>query len=274
MKRPDWIALLDRLGWKPERRKSQNFLVEERVARAIAEALPEATRSVIEIGAGPGILTRELCRRFETVLALDIDSRSEKALSQVAPSATFLQADVLKVDLSRLVESCPAPVSIASNLPFHITGPVLEKIVEVRRHVLAAVVMVQAEVAERIVAPVGKAEHRRLSVALQALFEVTKVLQVDRRCFFPAPEVDSTVLLLRPRDLGEREALAPALLELLDAAFRSPRKTLLNNLGVAQEERKARWRETIAALGLAEDVRPHQVPEEGWWRLAAEFAHG
>lgn len=251
----DLRAFLDRHGLSPKKGLGQHFLCSERVVRAIAEAA--GNRSVLEIGPGPGILTQALSAD-RPVLALELDERMRVPLGESAPTAEVVFGDALTTDLRELLQRLNKPRAVVSNLPYYITGPLLERIAEVSDLWEVAVLMMQREVAKRILAPVGDSERGAVSVRMQAEFAIRRVADAPAGAFLPPPKVDSTVLAFEPS--GPR--MASELVALVRAGFTQPRKTLMNNLGSAGYDR-----ELVVAAGLERNIRPHQLSLASWHRL-------
>jgi 16S rRNA (adenine1518-N6/adenine1519-N6)-dimethyltransferase len=211
---------------------------------------------VLEVGPGPGVLTGPLSEKY-AVQALEVDRRWEPVLAEVAPGAQVHWGDALGLTWADLMPS--EPWAIVSNMPYQITGPLLERVEAARDRIAVAVLMMQREVAEKILAPASSAERGAVSVNLQAQFAIRKLVQVPAGAFVPPPKVDSTVLVLVPRtDPWPTEWRA-----LVRQGFGMPRKTLVNNLGA--------WvAPMLADLGLSPTVRPHQVTEEQWRNLLSQ----
>ena len=252
-------ALLIRHGLSPTKKWGQHFLVSRSVVdRILAESA--VFQGVLEIGPGPGILTRELSSRCP-VVAVEIDPVAVSALRESAPSATVIHADALEIDLSALVADLPAPRGIVSNMPYNITGPLLSRFCGLRHLVVGAVLMMQAEVGKKILAQKGDSDAGSLSMVMQTLFDISKVVNVPPGGFFPPPKVDSIVLKLVPRDsgLGEREE---SFLSFVRAGFKQPRKTIVNNL--QSRFPKDRVGDALERLALPTTVRPHQLGRDAW----------
>jgi 16S rRNA (adenine1518-N6/adenine1519-N6)-dimethyltransferase len=262
-------ARLRALGRHPRKRLSQSFLEDERVAAAIVRAARlDGGSDVLEVGPGLGVLTERLARVARRVEAIEIDPhladwlRAEFASSNVCVRTE----DILSVDPAALFD---APYMVVANLPYHITSPAL-------RHLLAAgppfaarlVVMVQAEVAERIAAPPG--EMSALAVAIQAQAKVSIVRRVAASAFYPKPNVDSAVLLLEPIADGERaipRSEVTPFAGLVQAGFKQPRKKLANSLaeGLAQPKQVALQLLDKAAIDASR--RPQELAVADWIRL-------
>lgn len=213
---------------------------------------------VLEVGPGPGVLTQPLSAG-RRVIAYEVDPVAISALAESAPDAEIRHQDVLTVDLAPVLASLPSPRAIVSNMPYNITGPLLEAFAEQRAHVQKCVLMMQAEVGEKILAAPGDRLRGSVSVNLQAQFHIQRLCKAPAGCFFPPPKVDSIVLVITPR--GDEP---PVDYRMVRAAFRQPRKTLANNL------RTAGWsREVVAEVGLSPEIRPHQLTEANWLALSA-----
>lgn len=207
----------------------QHFLFHPGILEKIAAAAcGGACGHVVEIGCGPGALTRCLLERAGQVTGIEADPRLAARLRvQFGTEARFtlIEADVLEVDLKPL-----APVVVCGNIPYYITGPILRKTLSLGAGLVRAVFLVQREVADRLAAAPGSRDYGLLSVAAQALCEVERLFTVKAGAFRPPPKVDSAVVRLTPRaaprvaDYGEFLAFA-------ERCFRHKRKTLRNNLG-------------------------------------------
>jgi 16S rRNA (adenine1518-N6/adenine1519-N6)-dimethyltransferase len=231
------------------RRFGQHFLTRKSILERIAEAacpgiLLEANAPVIEIGAGRGALTEALIERASKVTAIEVDPVLVHYLQQKFRGALesgrleLVQGDVLKTDLAALSPEAPAtvtPITIAGNLPYYITSPILERVFALGGLWSRAVFLVQAEVAARLAASPGGRDYGYLSVLTQLSARPKILFEVPRAAFRPAPKVDSAVVLLEPRDAAEEWNLPDkaAFLRFASACFQHKRKTLRNNLAPA-----------------------------------------
>lgn len=252
-------GFLRKHGLTPDKGLGQHFLCSRTVVDKIVAAVPDGT-SILEIGPGPGILTGPLSAKAPT-LALELDSRMIAALAVSAPCVQVVQGDALKVDLSALLERLPNPRAVVSNLPYYITGPLLGRIADARAHWSIAVLMMQQEVATKILATAGKRERGSLSVRMQAQFDVSRVCGVPPGAFLPPPKVESEVLRFVPKRGGSAD-LPESFFNLVQAGFAQPRKTLANNLLSRGYER-----ELVARAGLDPSIRPHQLGQSDWERI-------
>ena len=177
---------------------------------------------MIEVGPGRGALTDYLVKRHERVIAIEFDPALAAGLQGRHPNLTVIHQDVLEADLA-----AHGPVTIAGNLPYYITSPILERIFRFRAAISEAVILIQREVADRLVAGPGSRDYGYLSVLTQIHSEPKYVMTVKPGAFQPPPKVDSAVVHLRVR---QDVAGAEPFLGFVSMCFRQKRKTLRNNL--------------------------------------------
>ena len=216
------------------RRLGQHFLTRKSTLDRIAEcACGENTPLVIEIGAGRGALTESLLERADQVVAIEVDPVLVHYLRQKfrdpldAGRLILVESDILKTDLAGW-----GPAVIAGNLPYYITSPILERIFAACASWQRAIIMVQAEVAGRIVAQPGRREYGYLSVLVQSQARAERLFEVPRAAFRPPPKVDSAVVRLEPLDPEVSFGInnLAGFLKFAGNCFRYKRKTLRNNL--------------------------------------------
>ena len=212
------------------RRLGQHFLNRKSTLNHIAEsACGERTPLVIEIGAGRGALTESLLERADKVVAIELDPVLIHYLRQKFRDAldagrlVLIESDILKTDLRAWGQAV-----IAGNLPYYITSPILERLFAASASWKLAVILVQAEVAARIVAMPGCRDYGYLSVLVQAQARAELLFEVPRTSFRPPPKVDSAVVRLEPMDAGIGDL--SYFLKFAGNCFRYKRKTLRNNL--------------------------------------------
>ncbi len=270
---------LDDAGLRARHALSQNFLVDLEVLEAIlAEADPRPGRGVLEIGPGLGVLTGGLLEAGAAVTAVELDDglaarlrdRFAPALETGAldPSApgglVLINGDALDQDLVGLR---PPPYDVVANLPYHITSPILHRLLGAPPRPERLVLMVQREVAERIAAPPGKMSY--LSVFVQYHAAARIALRVPRTAFEPAPEVESAVIVLTPYPSDDRldPAAEDELWRLVQAGFRERRKMLHNVLARQLPLTPAEVTTALEAAGIAPDRRPQTLAVGEWIRL-------
>ncbi len=241
----------------------QNFLVDEEACRRIADAVGDATeRTVVEIGPGHGAITELLVKKCNRLHCIEFDPALARELQfrfRNEAHVSIHHADILSTDLSTMLGNSNS-LDVVGNLPYYITSEILLLLFAAARAgvVSRAVVMMQREVAERIVAGPGSSEYGALSAATQMHAQVTKLFTLPPAAFSPPPDVYSTVLRLEfaPRfaELGiEFEGFN----RFLRASFAQKRKTLSNNLraaGYTAAQLAAVWPESIGAQARSEAV--------------------
>lgn len=215
----------------PRKRLGQHFLVDHNIARkivALAALQPEET--VLEIGPGRGVLTRALCERAARVIAVEVDPALHRHLADALadrPSLALHLGDALDFDFHGL----PPGTVVVANLPYYLSTPLLFDLLEARQRISRMVLMVQTEVARRIVAGPGTPAYGVLSVLVQCWTEPALAFRVPRTCFRPSPAVESAVLLLRTRaEAAVALSDEQQLVRTVRAAFAHRRKTVSNSL--------------------------------------------
>lgn len=222
--------VLKRHGMAPKRSFSQNFLISERVVRAIVEACAlSSTSRIVELGPGCGTLTNALAASCERVFAVERDPDMLTVLEAEADPARveLVRGDAKEVDIAAL--SGGVPITVAGNLPYAITGAILRHLTESVAMVDRAVLMVQREVRDRMVAAPDGDAYGALTVFTSQVFKVETVTQVPRTAFHPAPKVTSSVVRLLPL-ATPRAPLTRSFELVVRASFQARRKTLRNAL--------------------------------------------
>ena len=223
----------------PRKRLGQSFLEDMNIIRRIvALADPAGDETVVEIGAGLGSMTEELAKRAGRVIALEVDQRLVGVLRErftEQDRVEVLQMDVLKYDFS---SACPGGrIKVVGNIPYHISSPILFRLLDFRRSILLMILMFQKELADRITAPPGTKDYGIPSVLVARYTRATCELTVPPTCFYPVPDVVSSVLRITVRQephLSDEALFA----KIVRAAFAQRRKTLWNNLrhiGIPEE---------------------------------------
>ena len=275
----DIRALLGRHGFRFSKSMGQNFLIEGWVPRDIAEASGAGPDTgVLEIGPGIGPLTAELAQRAGKVVAVELDRALLPVLAETMapyPNVEIVPGDVLKLDLKALTaEKFPGLTPmVCANLPYNVTSPILEKLVETPCFP-SFTVMIQREVARRLCAPQGSAEGGSFSLFLQYHMEPELLFDVPPEKFLPAPKVTSSVIRCVRRDRPAVEVEDEAFFfKVVRGGFLLRRKTLANSLtaalpGVSKEA----VQQAIAGGGLPAAVRGEQLTLEDFAALAAALA--
>ena len=259
--------VLKRHGLAAKRAYSQNFLVSERAVRAIVAACqPTAERSIIELGAGCGTLTFALADAGGRVIAIERDPDMLAVLEAERGewSVEIVAGDAKQIDLAALGGG--QRVTVAGTLPYAITGAIFRNLVEQADWVERAVLMVQREVRDRLVADAGGSDYGPLGVFTSQRFAIGTVLHLPRTAFHPPPKVTSSVVLLEPH-LTPRARVGPEFDRVVRAAFQARRKTLRNalqqSLGTALTDR------ALAAAAIDGGRRGETLSVEEFGALAA-----
>lgn len=263
------------VGRRPRRRLGQHFLCDPGVARRIVDlAALGATDAVLEIGPGLGALTDLLVERAGLVRLVEMDPVLAARLAErhaATPHVRVVAADVLAEDLDALWGDVGRPGTVVSNLPYNVSTPVLFRLLDWSATFPRAVLMVQREVAARLVARPGTAERGVLGVLVQARATVRACFDVGPGSFHPRPRVRSTVVeLVRSPDPAVPPAEWPRFRAVVRAAFGKRRKMLRNalrDLG-GEPAPPAAVERALAAAGVDPTARAETLPIEAFRRIA------
>lgn len=269
----------------PKKSFSQNFLRDESVLRRIAEEA-SSSDTIFEIGAGEGSLTEELAKRAQNIIALEFDRDLIPGLLRRFPlssNVSIIEADILHTDILPLLhkgapfsqspsrkssessESGFRQWSIFGNIPYGITGKIIRLLVALDPAPNKIILMVQKEVAERIVAKDRKQSLLSLSVALFGHAEI--LFTVPRDAFFPAPEVESAVIRITPNPGRLQNEIRERILRLAKIGFAAKRKTLANNFAAHPEFSKEIIEHLLEHISKSKNARAEELSAEEWERL-------
>ena len=259
---------------RPKRSLGQNFLRDASVSRRIVDALDlRSGEDVIEIGPGEGALTGLLIESGAIVAAIEFDRDLAAMLHRrLADRDNFsvVEADALSVDFASVIPHstlrAPHSTKLIANLPYNISTPVLQRLIDQREVFSRLVLMFQKEVVERIRATPGGKERGFLSVIAQNAFEIEYLFDVPPQAFYPTPKVWSAVIRLTPKARENDEA---KLREVVSQAFAQKRKTLANNLSRVSTNIPM----ILSDLGLADKVRAEELSLDQWRELVGRLSH-
>ena len=266
---------LEQHGLMAKKSFGQHFLLDLNITRKIVR-LAQAGRgglfdggTVIEVGPGPGGLTRALLEsEAHRVIAIEMDARFIELLDELnavyGDRFEVIQGDAVKADEARLLagRGLPPRAHIVSNLPYNVGTPLLIKWLTGPWRPLSMTLMFQLEVALRVVAPVGDDDYGRLSVICQVLCDCERLMDLPARAFTPPPKVDSAVVRLVPKAERPDEAVVRNLEKVTAAAFGQRRKMLRASLKALGGEA------LLDRVGIAPTLRAEQVAPQGFLRLA------
>lgn len=260
----------------------QHFLISSKLAnRIINFSRINPDDVVIEVGAGKGALTRQLINKASVVIAIEIDSfYSDYVKNKFSDANNFIiiNEDVLKIDIPDVLkqyEVASEVVKIIGNIPFSITSPLIDWLIAQRNNISQATLMIQRELAERLIAQRGEIAYGKLSVIANLYFFRKYGFEVKRNMFRPIPKVDASVIQLTPRDelsLPLEEKNVQLFVEFLSACFGYPRKTLLKNLQLAIGSKKdtnlrKEIMDMMEKLKLSERVRAKDLTLENFYSI-------
>lgn len=238
-------GIQDKFGFTFKKGLGQNFLTSRNVLEEIVDAA-DIDSGVIEIGPGFGVLTSELAKNSDKVVTIEIDNHLIDVLEYTLSdfdNVKIINEDVLKLDLKKLIdeEFDGEKVSIAANLPYYITTPIISKLLEEKLPIKNIVVMVQKEVAQRMASQPSTKDYGAITILCQYFAKPSIVTTVPAALFVPPPKVDSAVLMLEILDKPSVDVKDEKLFfRVVKAAFSQRRKTLLNclcaNFPIAKEE--------------------------------------
>ncbi len=249
----------------------QNFLVNPTVCPRMAEAVRESTDGkigVLEIGAGVGVLTKELLERCDKVVCVELDTRLFPVLNDTLSgydNLTLINEDILKTDLHKIVKEHfdGMEIFVCANLPYYITSPVIMRLLEEKLPFSKIIVMVQKEAGDRLCARVGSRESGAVTVAVNYYAEAKKLFDVSRGSFFPSPKVDSCVIQLDLTKKGDYKVTDEAVFfKMVKSAFAQRRKTILNSVSSGMGIEKEKLALAIEKSGLSATARAEALTME------------
>ena len=238
----------------------QNFLQDKNIIKKIANiAEPTKEDLVIEIGPGAGALTEELLEKTN-VLAYEIDKDLEETLKEKFKDKNFylIMDDFLKRDIREDLKNYKyKKLYVIANLPYYITTPIINKIIEEKVNVEKMILMVQKEVGERFSAKVGTKDYSSITVFLNYYFDIKKEFIVSRNAFYPKPNVDSIIISFNKKELNYNINDEEKFFKLVRDSFSQKRKTLKNNL---KEYDYSKIEKVLLDNNLPIDVRAEKIP--------------
>lgn len=270
--------LCRKYGFSFAKSMGQNFITDPAVPLTMAQTATDGAEGIIEIGPGFGTLTAPLALNAKKVISIELDKRLEKVLAETLggfQNVSFIWEDCLRVNLGELIknEFAGMNVSVAANLPYYITTPVIMNLLESRLPFKKVVVMIQKEVAQRLCAKPGTKDYGAISITTQYFSKPQIIMNVPAGAFIPAPKVDSAVVCM---DILEKPSVSPKdeklFFSLIRAAFGQRRKTLLNALsGSGAFGSKAEIADAVEKAELSPTVRGEALSIEKFCELSDLF---
>ena len=248
---------------RARKRLGQHFLEPAWVAKLLESLSPAADDVFLEIGPGRGALTRPLSNRVQRIVAVEIDRDLAAHLrEELAPTVRVVEDDFLNVDLRDLLRDERLPVRVVGNLPYNVSSPILFKLLHASadgRLLSDATLMLQKEVAERLVAVPGSGDYGALAIQVALLADVERMLTLPPGAFRPPPKVTSAVVRLAFRTPREDVGDLATFERLVRGIFQQRRKTLLNALKPVADSFNRNAADLIAAAGIDGSKRPEEL---------------
>lgn len=272
-------SILEKHGFKFSKSLGQNFIVSNTVCPKMAENCADSDNAgILEIGAGIGVLTTELAKKYKKVVSVEIDKNLMPILEETTAdyeNIKIINDDILKVDLQELIESefvdCDE-VCVCANLPYYITSEILMYILESGADIKSITVMVQKEAAERICAKPGTRNSGAISLAVR-FYGIPKVLfNVGRGCFIPQPNVDSSVIKIEiDRSLRSQIKSKSNYFKVIKAAYSKRRKNILNSLSMGLARPKKEIETLLEKVNISPTKRAEQLSFEDFVNISNEI---
>lgn len=265
-------------GFRFNKQFGQNFLTDDDLLNGIVADAEVDGGVVLEIGAGAGTLTRKLSARADKVIAFEIDRNLEKILNVTLTDCKNVQVvmgDIMRYKTAEIEEMCGGPFKLVANIPYYLTTPLIMKFVEECANVSSLTLTIQKEVAERLAASPSTKDYGAITVAVNAVADVTLTRVLDRSLFYPVPNVDSAVVRIdmnrNKYDIANRALFRKT----VKSAFAMRRKTLVNNVTVGFSVNRQTAESVVASVNLTLNCRGEELSVEQFVALyrAAE-KHG
>lgn len=255
---------------KAKKKYGQNFLKTQEILEKIAGSIAvEKDDLVIEIGPGMGALTEYLYKKDSYLLCYEIDPRMESYLEKYnTEKSQVIFDDFLKRDIKEDSKKYPfQDIYVVANIPYYITSPIISKLIELEEKPKKIVLLVQKEVAERIVADASTRDYNAFTLFISYAYEAKLLFFVDRTNFVPSPNVDSAVIQLTRKEKIEVQD-KDFFLRFARNAFQNKRKTLKNNLKDYDWEKV---KEILERLGYSENVRAEEIKKRDFYTLVNQY---
>ncbi len=251
----------------------QNFIYDDGLLAALTEAAGVTdTEDVLEIGPGCGSLTKHLCRAARKVISVELDERLIpllRAFLSEEKNWQVIQGDIMTLNLQEAAAELQKPFAVVANIPYYITTPLIQRLLTSGLAISRMALMVQKEVADKILSQPGDKGWGPLAVRCRYRCEPQRAMEVPAECFTPPPKVDSTFILLPMREKPAVEVQSEDLFfRVVNAAFALRRKTMLNALSAAFRAERTEAGEWLEAAGIDPGIRGEKLGLEEFGRIA------
>lgn len=269
--------ILKKFNFSFSKSLGQNFLIDGNIVKNIVEKSGITKDDIVlEIGPGFGTLTEELALNAKKVISIEKDHRLMEVLDytlQNYDNVKIINEDFLKTDLEKIFmeEAEGQKLKVVANLPYYITTPILERIIENKKYFSTISVMVQEEVARRVVASPNNKDYGSLTLYLEYNCESEILMKVPRTVFMPSPNVDSAILYLKlvDRDFGVDEDY---LFRFIRSGFTKRRKNIMNSLSTGfVDVSKAQLKEILSSLELSGNLRAENLSLEDYINITKKY---
>lgn len=266
----DVKQILKENGFRFNKQFGQNFLTDKALLDEIVADAGVNGGIVLEVGAGAGTLTRQLAEQADQVIAFEIDRNLDKILRLTladCPNVKVVIGDVMHYKMADIENFCGGQFKLVANIPYYLTSPLIMMFVEQSANVQSMTLTVQKEVAERLSAEPSTKDYGAITVAVNAVANVTLTRVLPRELFYPVPNVDSAVVridMVRNKyDISDKVLFRKT----VKAAFAMRRKTLVNNLMAGFNVDRATAEAIISAMGLSSNCRGEELSVEQFVKL-------
>ncbi|MEI7424890.1 MAG: 16S rRNA (adenine(1518)-N(6)/adenine(1519)-N(6))-dimethyltransferase RsmA [Candidatus Staskawiczbacteria bacterium] len=256
--------LLSKYETRPSKGLGQNFLIDKNVLRKIIEASNiKNDETILEVGPGLGVLTKELALKAGEVVAVEKDETMIKVLEETLKdfkNIKVINDDILKIEPETFL---PKKYKVVANIPYYLTSPLIRKFLEYKYQPEEIILMLQKEVAQRICSKVG--DMNLLAVSVQFYADAKIVSYVSKNCFWPAPKIDSAIIKITPHN--KNNILPDDFFKIVKAGFSQPRKQLGSNLSKVLEIKKEKINEWLLKNNINSTQRAETLSIEDWEKL-------
>lgn len=265
--------IIDLYGFKFSKSLGQNFLIDKNFVDKIVDGADISGKNVIEVGPGIGTISYEMAKTCKKLVLIELDSSLIPILEENMSdfnNVTIIHQDILKTDLKEIQDKYfgGEPFEFVSNLPYYITTPIIEKIFEEDLNCRSMTIMVQKEVADRMLATEKDKDYSSLSVFVKYYSEAKFLTKVPKSVFMPQPKIDSVVLRLDLRVYDEK-VNKEKLFSLVKAGFLKRRKTILNSLSAVAE--KENLKKVFEKLDIKENLRAENLSLDDFINITNEL---
>lgn len=266
--------ICNKFGFSFAKGFGQNFLTDKNILEKIVElSKVDKDVSVIEIGPGFGVLTKFLLEKAKKVISIEIDQRLKNVLEYTLndyKNFELIISDALKLDFNKLIEEKieTKRVVLVANLPYYVTTPIITKVLESNLNLESITIMVQKEVAQRLIADENSKDNSSISLFVKYYADITYGFDVSRNVFVPSPNVDSAVVYMKLKK--ERFEYEKTMFNLIKNGFENRRKTILNSFCKRNIE-KEKIIKVFEKLNIKPNLRAEKLSLKDFQNIAREY---